>query len=949
MRVFAALSFLVLLPLTATGQPAGPLQSTGPAAGQGVLSQAALVHQIVVSNEPIFVAEQVHALQLHRQGRSEDQIVAETRLRARQWRALKSTATWDVSGELLDIARALGRHAADHLGSDADPTVPNRAIQYLEAKWRGVPVPRAARKWVAASRGSRATSLAEEVFAPLIEAYRTDPSYRSLWDRLFLDRHGFAPTSSDLEVLSNYVGFADDRELAELTTASTTELMDALSAATAQVVQATRQVATIRRTPQARAVRVSRQDDRKRRVDVANAYAMAEVTSTLLVALEPEIGRPLKVTTNAVLEVHHAFERLHSAERSGANMGLARMVFSGNLIGAALKLFTGLFSSGPSPHEIVLRELGKLRRQLATLRNEIHVRFNGLHEHLESLSATVLNVYNALEANQTQIVNNQWRLFEQQLIALRELRQTAAAVARLNAGLSDLAIISAPLEQPPWLAADLANCRREYRPADGDVINVTTFRDCLAAYNALVPTLGERQIQGIQALDLQIRFLRARPGRSFQIAYSHFLTKARALGPNAPVDVDALPDRLVSPANWIAFANIVDDIITAHPQHLAGPETVAYASAMRGLRSNLFVILRALIADFEAHYARQPSALGAILADVSEALDMIDGEIDHYRDEYYGQPGYAGRVDATGQPEIPIHEGPYAWRPLSHFEKDVPPWVQFSLQKNTRCPWTMDVNGRDVRLLRKTSRPTATLATFQWVFEQGRLARFINAEDLAVVRSGHGQLSVCLYLHSASTPTRARSATARIGVRFVFEPVDGFCPGTAHDVGSDWLTRPDRRGSATDDVEAALMTMYGGVPAQPRLPASCHSAYRDAFKEREESLSAFIREGLAKSALVDEANLRLAHADAMLKHLTAITFGERIEADPVRRLLNGDIGVPFNVVATDGPAWGLVDRAREQLGEFEAMIRSPEFGELLAVQPIPELLAETSYRYIDEQ
>ena len=941
MRVFVALGVLTLLQLPAFGQSAGPLQPTGPAAGQGVLPQAALVHQLLVSRDPSFVAEQVHAFQLHRQGRSEDQIVAETQRLTREWRVLKSTTAWDVSGEAIDIARALGRYA-DHLRSGG-PTDQNRAIQYLEAKWQGIPVPRAARKWVDESGGSAA--LADEVFGPLIEAYRAEPSFRSVWDRLFQGRYGFTPASTDLEVLASYIGFAGNERLATLTTepTTTTELMDALSTATAQVVEATREVATIRRTPPALVAQVSRQNELRHRVNIANAYALADVTSTLLAAIEPEVGRRLKVTTTAVIEIHHSFERLHAAERAGANMSLARMVFTGNLIGIAVKAFTSLFSSGPSPHEIVVREIGKLRQQVATLRHEVHHRFNGVHKHIQSLNGTILNVYNAVAANQTQIIRNQWRLFDQQLGMLRELRQTAAHVRQMTAGLIDIGSIIVPEDQqPPWMAAHLAPCRREYRPADGDLMTVSSFLDCLSEYGALVNALPAQQLH-VQAIDMQTRFLQERPGRSLQIAYNAFLEKARALGPAAPVDVVALPDKLVSPADWVVFASIVDDIIAAH-SHTPGPETtVTYAAAMRQIRNDIFAVLGALLADLGAFHVGNSSVLGAILADVSSTLDAIDDEINRYRDEYYRQQEYAGRVDASGQPELRVHEGPYAWSPLWKYEANVPPWIQFSTGSDTRCPLTMEITGQDVPLLTGSSG----LRSWLWLFKQGMVDRFVNADDLAVVRSGHGRLSVCLYYRDMN---RRHISQFRTGVFFLFEPVDDdFCEGRVHVTNSQALLAREKRSfEKTANVERGLLSALHSAPARPRLPASCHAAYEEAFQERQESLSAFIRGRLSASARVDEAHRSLAYADALLKRLVALTFEDWLEVEPVSRLINGDIGIPVDVTAADGPAWELVEHARERLDGLKATLRSREFGELLALQPAHELLADTSYRYIDE-
>ena len=951
--------------LAATASAAAQPPPAPPTGGLG-LAQKAMTHELLVSRDPTFVALQYYAHELYIKGLSVEEIRTRTSEKWREWRSLKATAgggEWNAPAEALVIARSIGGYASDQLeerirAGAGGTAVENWGIDFVEARLRGGAVPRAARRWVAAkSHRPLAGDPAAEIFAALSTTYRNQSTFRTAWDGLFLTHYGFTPASTDADVVASYPGFEGNERIEALVAnrddTTPTELLGVVTRATDEIAAATQETLgtlNARRTATHFTVEAEagrRQQEKRRQVDVANAYTVANVASTMLGLIAPEVGRPIAVTTTAMIEVNDAVERLHAAERVGSNLTLARMAFTGNVVGAVVKLFTGLFSSGPSSHEVILQELGKLRRQIATLRRQMHLRFNAVHDHLSQIHAALAKGIDLLGSDHEALGRNQERIKRLQRVTLDEVRQVERQVRQVIGRQGDLFRLMLQLDDILSVMdrAALAPCHREYRPDDGDVMTLTTFLDCLSVHAKLAQLLTYEQVV-VSDPTTQAQMLTEQPERSLNMAYQQFRVARRSLGPEVAVDVATLPDAVVSPQGWLRLANLVDDIITAHPEHEVQNELLDYSMLMGTSRSAFFWAQDALQADIEADRNDEQSAVGTI---IDEAYDdaALETLVQGFIDEFYGNPDlYAGRRNAAGEPEIRIQEGPYAWRALGEFESGVPSW--FDPKWSSTCAPSMDIGGRQVNRVRPASNARNV---FSWLFRGGRLGQFIHADDLAVVRAGHGTIRSCFF--NLDFRGAAYKGNDRSGVQFIFEPKsDQVCGGEPHLVATYWINVNDT-GRLGTDIERLLMTANGHVSSRRRLPASCHAEYVDVFAERQDSLSDFLRERLLTSTAVDAMNQRLVHADALLRRLFRFAFHDAFEqSDLIGQLVDGPVGLPNLIeliTASDSPAWTVTERARAQVQALEEAIRSAEVGDALAYASGIEAVEGTSYRFIDAE
>ena len=964
--MFTTVRCIVAL-LAATASAAAQPPSAPPTGDLG-LAQKAMTHELLVSRDPTFVALQYYAHELFIKGLSVEEISARTSEKWREWRSLKATGggEWNAPAEALVIARSIGGYASDQIeerirAGAGGTAVENWGIQYIEARWRGGAVTRAARRWVAEYGRPRPGDPAAEIFAALLTTYRTESTFRTAWDGLFMTHYGFTPASSDADVLASYPGFEGNERIEALVAnrddTTPTEMLGVVTQATEELTAATQETLgtlNVRRTAthftiEAEAGR--RQREKRRQVDVANAYTVAHVASTMLGLIAPEIGRPIAATTTAMIEVHDAVERLHAAERVGSNLTLARMAFTGNVVGAVVKLFTGLFSSGQSPHEVILEELGKIRRQIATLSSQMNRRFNAVHDHLSQVHAALAKGIDLLGSHHEALGRNQERIKRLQRATLNEVRQVERQVRQVIGRQGDMFRLMLQLDDILSVMdrAALAPCHREYRPAEGDVMTLTTFLDCLSVHAKLAHLLTYKQVV-VSDPATRAQMLTEQPDRSLDMAYQQFLAALRSLGPEVAVDVATLPDAVVSPQGWLYLANLVDDIITAHPEHEVQNELLDYSMLMGAARSAFLEVQDALQADLKAYLNHEPSAVGKIIDEGFDAA-ALETLVQGFIDEFNGNPDlYDGRRNAAGEPEIRIEEGAYAWGSLGEFEAGVPSWFD-PTWSSTCAPSMQIVGGRQVSRLSNWLQ-TGNISDYEWLFKEGRVTQFIHGDDLAVARAGHGTIRPCLFNRDyRGKPFKGNDLS---GVQFVFEPKDEqVCGGGPHVIKSYSLISSDTGDTGSDMLKLLLGARGHDVPARRRLPASCHAEYVDVFGERQESLSDFVRQRLLTSTAFDAMDQRLAHADALLHRLFRFAFHDAVEqSESIGQLVDGPVGLPSLielVTASDSPAWTVTEKARAQVQALEEAIRSAEVGDALAYASGIAAVEGTSYRFIDAE
>ena len=302
--------------IVAAGQAAG---STDSFQLDEILMELDMAHRSGI----IPLVLQVDSAQRFLEGKSEDEIVAETTAYAR--RMTPRIEAWQQEGtggakfaEVYLVARIIGRDARRLLTAERGMPPPrNRGMEYLEAVVNGDAVPRYAERLMEEELLSFRRRKADhdpvgEVFRPLNEFFAKNREYRHVWSALHLRRYGFRPGDPDDVVFRAYeIVAGDDTPLANMVRIrllrNRADLPDHVAAAVRdaleQVVEDSRDV-------------VSEAAERRERYDRANQRAAVQYGVAILSAVAPDTGAHYRALANTVFRIDDALIPLRRCSAS---------------------------------------------------------------------------------------------------------------------------------------------------------------------------------------------------------------------------------------------------------------------------------------------------------------------------------------------------------------------------------------------------------------------------------------------------------------------------------------------------------------------------------------------------------------------------------------------------------------------------------------------------------
>ena len=140
---------------------------------------------------------------------------------------------------------------------------------------------------------------------------------------------------------------------------------------------------------------------RQRRVDELKFQAAGSgvfLLSTLVSFADQRAGAAIAVAGNSALQIADAISKYTSTAAQLGNIGvsLGSVILTGNMVGAALKIFSLFSDSGTSPEKLVLDQLSALREDIGQLRQEMHSRF-------DRIDASLNRIYDMLHTRFDQI------------------------------------------------------------------------------------------------------------------------------------------------------------------------------------------------------------------------------------------------------------------------------------------------------------------------------------------------------------------------------------------------------------------------------------------------------------------------------------------------------------------------------------------------------------------
>lgn len=153
---------------------------------------------------------------------------------------------------------------------------------------------------------------------------------------------------------------------------------------------------------------------------IDGAATAIEILSTLLGFADPRAGKIAAGVGKAAVQVATAINNFIPAV---AGLGLGEAIFSmstltltGNVLGAITSVLP-LFSGVPSPEQVMLDELAKIRQDIATLNTNMNSRFDRLEQGLTNLYGDMINRFDEMMRLQN-ATNVQLANLETQLLRL---------------------------------------------------------------------------------------------------------------------------------------------------------------------------------------------------------------------------------------------------------------------------------------------------------------------------------------------------------------------------------------------------------------------------------------------------------------------------------------------------------------------------------------------------
>lgn len=140
------------------------------------------------------------------------------------------------------------------------------------------------------------------------------------------------------------------------------------------------------------------------------ASAGISIITTIAAQIDPKYAKDFSVTATASLKVA---DSINTWLKATAGLGamdkifsLSSVVMTGNVLGAVMNVVSLFGDSQPSPEQMILDEIGKLREQVNQLRVEMHERFDRIDQSLNSIYTTMHERFDQIDLQLGKINGN---------------------------------------------------------------------------------------------------------------------------------------------------------------------------------------------------------------------------------------------------------------------------------------------------------------------------------------------------------------------------------------------------------------------------------------------------------------------------------------------------------------------------------------------------------------
>lgn len=134
------------------------------------------------------------------------------------------------------------------------------------------------------------------------------------------------------------------------------------------------------------------------------------ILSTLGDFLKPGMGTQISTTLNSAITVADSIKKwmdaIDTMQGLDKILNLSTVAMTGNMLGAAMNIISMFGPQQPTPEQMILEEIGKLREQVNELRTEMHDRFDRIDKSLNTIYTTMQDRFDLIDIQLGKINGN---------------------------------------------------------------------------------------------------------------------------------------------------------------------------------------------------------------------------------------------------------------------------------------------------------------------------------------------------------------------------------------------------------------------------------------------------------------------------------------------------------------------------------------------------------------